>query len=181
MLEDGLGRFVGRRNDERDQVLDPEPFGDGPVVRRNGVGNAVNAAGVRVADERVARGDHVDGVGRDGRNRMGDGRDHADHSEGRELLEAEAMRSARRVRLEPLDSGNPMQHPELLDLVLEPADPGLLELERPPWDRVLRRHRFDACHDGFTVVERQPAELTLGFGRRGDRIIDPREETVLSR
>ena len=78
---------------------------------------------------------------------MGDGRNHADHSEGRELLEAEAMRSARRVRLDPFDSGNPMQHPELLDLVLEPADPGLLELERPPLDRVLRRHRFYAPHD----------------------------------
>ena len=63
VLEDCFSGFQCRRGDDCDQVLDAELARDRAVVFAHGVGGAVGAAGVRVGDQRVAAGNHVDRVG----------------------------------------------------------------------------------------------------------------------
>jgi hypothetical protein len=87
---------------------------------------------VRVEDDGVAGGDDVDDVAAERGDGMRDRQNGADDAERRVLLQGDAVVAAHAVRLDPLDAGHELHDLQLLDLVLEAADLGLLELELAP-------------------------------------------------
>ena len=86
-------------------------------------------AGVRIADQGVAGGEHVDGVAGQRRQRVRHRRDDADDAERGVFLQRDAVLAAERVGAQELDAGDAVGDDlQLLDLVLQPADLGFFQL-----------------------------------------------------
>ncbi len=171
MVEQLLGGFQRRREHAGDEIVDAEFRGDLLVVFADRVSRAVGAAGMGVGDERIARGDHVDRVGRQRRDAVRDRRDDADDAERGEFFQAQAVAAAGGVGLQKFDAGDEFEDLQLFDLVIEPADFGFLQLHRAPLAGVLFGDGLDQLHDRIAIVHRQLHELFLRFvgGGNGSR------------
>ncbi len=88
------------------------------------------------------------------RQRMRDGRDDADHSEGCIFLEGDAVLAAEGLGTEELHAGDAVgDHLELLDLGREPADLRLRQLLAAKLLRLLAADLADAGDGAATVVQ----------------------------
>ena len=105
MIEDRLGRFERRLADDGDEVVDADGLVDRLVEKLHALAGDARAGGMRVADEGVAGGEHVDGVAGQRRQRMRDRRDDADDAERGVLFERDAVLAAEGVGAEELDAG----------------------------------------------------------------------------
>ncbi len=180
MVEKLLGAFQRRRQHAGDEIVDPVFRGDLLVIFRDRMSRAVGPAGMGVGDERISRGDHVDGVGRQRGNAVRHRRNHADDTEGGEFFQAQAVGSAGSVGLQIFDAGHEFEDLELFDLVIEPADFRLGQLHRAPLAGVLFGDRLDQLHDAVAIVHRELHELLLGLACGGNAVVDFRVNAVTS-
>ena len=137
---DGVEGLERRLLDDGDEVLDAGFARDGLVVGAHRHGGAFRGGRMRVEDHRVAGGDDVDDVAAQRRDGMRGRRDRADDAEGRVLLQRDAVVAAAAVGMQPLDAGHELDDLQLLDLVIEPADLRLLQLDAAPLGGVRLRH-----------------------------------------
>src|SRR5690349_12340841 len=115
---------------------------------------------MRIDDQRVAAGDHADGIAGDRGERMGDGSDDADDAEWGVLDHRQAMIAAVDLAPHELDAGSFFAEGlELLDLVLQPADLGFVHLHRAELDAVVDRDATDMADDPLAVFQAPLAEL----------------------
>ena len=159
VVEDGVGRFERRLGDDADQVVDAQVAVDRLVEPPHAFGRDLLAAGMRIDDERVAAGDHADGVAGDRRQRVRDRRDRADDAERGVLDDGQAVVAAEDFAPHELDAGRPLaERLELFDLVLQPADLRLFHLHRAQLDALVDRDAADVVDDPLAVFDRPLAE-----------------------
>ena len=82
--------------------------------------------------------------------------------------------------LQKFDAGHQFENLQLLDLVIEPADLGFVQLHLAPGLGVLLGDRFDELDDRVAVIERKLDQLFLRLGGGGDGLIDVAEDAVLA-
>src|SRR5262249_31928387 len=169
VLEDGLGRFQRRIANDRDEIVDADGIVDRLVEKLRSFAGYPGAGRVRVADDCVAAGQHVDDVARQRRQRMRDRSDDADDAERSELGERDAVFPAERLSLEELDARRLLaDNAYFLDLVIQPADPRLFQLLTPQLLGLIDADSPDPV-DGLTAfVEPASLELALRGRRSGD-------------
>ena len=130
---------------------------------------------MRIDDQRVAAGDHADGVAGDRRQRVRDRRDRADDAERGVLDDGQAVIAAEHFAPHELDAGRALaERLELFDLVLQPADLGFFHLHRAQLDALVDRDAADVVDDPLAVFDRPLAELLEGLGRGGHGFVDVR-------
>ena len=112
VIEDGLGRFQRRLGDHANQVVDAQIAVDRLVEAAHALGGDSLAAGMRIDDQRVAAGDHADGVAGDRRQRVRDRRDGADDAERGVLDDRQAVIAAE--DLAPMNSTPGERSPSVL-------------------------------------------------------------------
>ena len=122
-------------------------------------------------------GDHAHGVAGERGQRVGHGRDGADHAEGGVLDHRQAVVAAEDLAAEELDAQRPLaQRLELLDLVLQPADLGLFHLHRAQLDALLDGDAADVADDAAAVGQRHGREPLEGLAGGGHRRVDVGEQ-----
>ena len=139
--------FHRRLGDDGGDVLDAGFAEDGLVVGAHGDGGAPGGARMRVEHYRVARSADVYDVAGQGGNGMRAGRDRANHAEGRVFLQCDAVIAAAGVGPEPFNAGDELDDLQLGDLVVQPANLCLVELQFAPSLRVGGGHRLDDVDD----------------------------------
>ena len=136
--------------------------------RLHALAGDAGAAGVRVADQGVAGGQHVDGVAGQRRQRVRHRRDDADDAERGVFLQGDAVLAAEGFGAQELDAGDAVGDDlELLDLVLEPADLGLFQFLAAELLGLVDADLADAV-DGLAAVVQAAAPRTAA-GRRPRR------------
>ena len=152
------------------------------LKRRTPSAATLLAAGMRVDDQRVARGDHAHRVAGDGGQRVRDGRDRGDDAEGGVLDDRQAVVAAEDLAAEELHARRPLaERLELLDLVQQAADLGLFHLHRAQLDALLDGDAADVADDAAAVVDGHAGEPLEGLAGGGHGAVDVAElpETAL--
>ncbi len=101
---------------------------------------------MRVEDDRVAGGHDVHDVAAERWDRVGRGRDRADDAEGCIFFQRDAVIAAQAIGVQPFHARDQFDDFQLLDLMIEPANPGFLQLQPAPLDGISVSHRFDDFH-----------------------------------
>ena len=153
-----------RRLDSGDDVINSDLAEDRFVVGAHGHGGAAGPTGMRIEDDGISGGHHVDDIAGESGDRVSDWQNRADDTEGRVFLEGDATIAAHRVRLEPLGAGDVFGDLELGDLVVDAADLGLLHLEAAPWLGVCDGHAFDDFDHLGATRDAEFFQLEVGVG-----------------
>src|SRR5262249_1622608 len=128
MSKDRLRGFQRGSGDDREQVIDTDRLVNRLVDQLPPPASNASPAGMRIADKGIAGRKHVDGIPRQRWQGMGNGRDYADDTERSIFDEGNAVLTRIGLRSQKLDARNLLaNHDQLLDLVLTPAAPGLLQ------------------------------------------------------
>ena len=181
MLEDGLGGLQRGLGDDADQIVDAEVLGDRLVESPHAFRRDPLAAGVGIDDQRVAGGDHVDGVAGEGGERVGHGRDGPDDPEGCVFDHRQAMVATEHLAPHELHAGGAFaERLELLDLVLEASDLRLLHLHRSQLDALIDGNAADVLDDASAIFERPPGQLFERVPSRGHGLLHAGEDTIAS-
>jgi hypothetical protein len=136
VLANGVEGFECWGCDKAGDILDAEFAMDRLIKDPQCGGGAACSTGMRVKDCSIAGSDHGDDVARHGRDGMGGRCDGADDAKRRKFLESNAVITAKAQRVEELDTRHDRQAPELFNLVIEPADLGLIKFKSPPLLRI---------------------------------------------
>ena len=179
MVKQGPGRLEGRLGHQRNQIVDSEVSVDRLVETADALGGDQPAAGVRIDHHGVARGDHVDGIAGDGRQRVGDWRDGPNHSEWGMLDHGQPVVAAEDFARHELNSGYPIaEHLELFDLVVESADAGFFIFQLPELFCVLDGNPADVGDGPLATLHAELLELLKGLAGGGHCLIDRGKDTV---
>src|SRR5262249_296633 len=164
--ENRLCRLQGRILDDREQAVDADGLVNRLVEQADALAGDAGAAGVRVADQSVAGGKHVDRVGGERRQRVGHGWDDADEAEGRGAQQGDGVVAGVRLGLEELDTRDAVgDHLQFFNLVRQAADLRLVEFLAAERLRLLLADLADAV-DGLAAVL-QAARLEFALGING--------------
>ena len=173
MIEDRAGRLERRLGDDADEVVDAQQLVDRLVEELRPVCRDPLAAGVRIADQAVAGGDHVDGVVGQGGQRVRDRRDHADHPPRPALVQRDAVVAAEAVgRQARRPRGQARDELELLPLVRQVTDARLLVLHPSQGLGLLGDDRANGLAGLLALHQRPPRERPLGGLGGGDGLVD---------
>ncbi len=177
MLEDRVGRLEGGLDDHAHEVVDPQVAVDRFVVASDALGGDLLAAGVRVEDHGVARGDHADGVPGNGRQRVRYGGDRPNHAERGVLDHGQPVVAAIDLAPHELDAGgHEAERLDLLDLVLQAADPGLFHLHRAELDALVDGDAADVRDHPAALLDRAAGEPLEGVAGGGHGLVRVGEE-----
>ena len=180
MIEDLAGRFERRLVDDRDQVLHSGRLVDCPVEAADSFAGDPRPDGMRVEDDRVAGRQHAHHVAGQRRQRVGDGRDRADHAERGVLGHGQPVVAAVASHLRNSIPGTSLTILQLLDLVIEAADLRLFEFQPAQLVGLLIANPIDAS-DGLGPIGQRPvAESLEAFRRGGHRIVDRAEHAPIA-
>ena len=109
--------------------------------------------------------------------RVGHGRDGADHAERGVLDDGQAVIAAEDLAAQELDARRTLaQRLELLDLVRQPADLRLLHFHRAQLDALVDGDAADVGDDARAVFERAAGKPLERLARRGHRLVDVGEQ-----
>ena len=149
-----------------DQVIEPGLLANRAGPPLCGDDRRFHARGVRVHHQRVTAGDHHDRIACQGRHRVRHRCNHAQHTKRSVFGYAQPMVAADGLRRDHLQAGDFFtHHDQLLDLVVQPADLGLLELDLAEFLRLLDDDIADALDHlaaGFQSSRRQALLSGLG-------------------
>ncbi len=127
---------------------------------------------MRVEHHGIAGRHDVDDIAGQSRDRVCRRGHRADHAERGVLLERDSVVAATAVRAEPLDSRHVTDDVQLLDLVIETANLGFLQLDATPFIGVGLAHALDDLDDFapgldalFAQLEERPGRSVAGIIR----------------
>ena len=178
VVEKLRGRLERGRVDDSQQVVQPGRLADRLVEPANSQGGNLASRRMGVEDDRVAGRQHVDCVGRQGRQAVCDRGDCPDDSERRVVGEGQSVVPAGVVGAQVLDARNQRDRLlELGDLVIEPADLGLFQLSSAQLVGPVNTDSPDAVDGLLAVGQTAAPELLEGRSGRLDGGIDGGEYT----
>jgi hypothetical protein len=182
VLENNVGGFERRVRDRGHQVVD-SVFGVNRLIEAaNALDRDLAPARVRVENDRVSGGDHIDRVVRDRRKRVRNRRNGADNAERRVFDDREAVVAAKDFRRKSFDALRVVTDvKEFVDFMFETTDFRLFHFHRAELDALFDANATDFVDHLFAFGARPFRQFFERLASRFDRFVRVVENAVTSR